>query len=321
MNLDYSYIDFLNMVQMSTSKYILVEGRDDEQFFVQLHDAFFGNILELCEEKFQIITAEVLNNINPLGNRRKVQDVCSLMNGEKFACNVVGFVDREFDGINKNDLKSSYPDSHIVVDRLIYSRGHSVENYFFDFEILDEALSQISATPVFRPALNLLKIILPSIMHLACAVSLAAYDCKNRMSLARNSITWKLITIDSSEPNFLLDDWKICLIQEGNTSELEARELCDSYNSWRKSLESIGSENIRWMCDGHMGIKFVLAAYERCVHNCALEVGKVPSQEQARVRINERNIFNAFSRSFAQRSAKDECDYPMEVFKLLGLTL
>jgi hypothetical protein len=135
MMIQYTPAEFRNFLMMSHDKHLLVEGIDDKIAFKLLFEELSG------KHDIKIDTAERLINFErPLGNREKVEEICRTVTGRSFADKLVGFVDREFREFEwDNDIRDNLG-QHKVDGRLVWSRGHSIENYFFDFIILREAL-------------------------------------------------------------------------------------------------------------------------------------------------------------------------------------
>jgi hypothetical protein len=122
------YLKYLEIDDLS--RHILVEGRDDKRIFELL-------LRELChtDEKSQILvdSAEAFVECHP-ENRETVEDICNKITGEAYSDRLVAFVDREFREFDFPQLLDRV-DGHKISGQLVWSRGHSIENYFFDFDI------------------------------------------------------------------------------------------------------------------------------------------------------------------------------------------
>lgn len=94
-------------------------------------------------------------------NRQKVEAIAHSICQKNYASGFVGFVDRElykFQWDCESNLElQDVLNSHEVVQRLVFSRGHSIENYVFDLSILCEALEYLSTTVYANSAIQLFK--------------------------------------------------------------------------------------------------------------------------------------------------------------------
>lgn len=318
----YTPSGYRNLLRMSHHQRLLVEGKDDKQLFKLLLDEFY-NCNQDIENKVSIDSAETLIGFEQaIGNREKVETICKSVKNTSYSSKLVGFVDREFRefevGINIQDNLTT----HKVEDRLVWSRGHSVENYFFDFSILRDPLRDLSATECFDEALTLLARVIESAIRLACAASLTGKEF-GKLKLIKNSVSWKLLEVTQAGITLLLDSWEQYLVEDQHLPLKDAQKLIHRYQYWSKKIETVDFRLIRWMCHGHIGIAFIWAAYSRCVYNVCPRGGqRKPEAEVASVQgIREGNRFHACASWWARKAMRNQCDYPIEVLKLLGFTL
>jgi len=310
----YNQNEYLIIVsKFSKTKRLLVEGRDDKKFFKILFNQFkFDNV--------KIDTAENLidfkdNNGNIIKkNRQKVETICNSLNNKSCNDNFVGFVDREFDEFDINTTIYDKLISHKVKGRLVCSRGHSIENYFFDFYILCESLRDLCDTEYFFEALNIFSNLIESTLRLACAASLAGKEIgdQGNFSLIKGSIKWELIEIRDSKAILLIDKWQKSL--ESKTNEGLAKKIIERYQYWLEIVYSSNLDDVRWICHGHIGIAVIWAVYSFCVYDICRD-----DKEVSRIlSIRENNRTHACASWWARKAIGNHCDYPREIFKLLG---
>lgn len=72
--------------------------------------------------------------------RERVEYVCAKALNTPEARKLVGFVDREFREFEQGDTLRDLLDGHQTVGRVVWSRGHSIENYNLDGYILRQSL-------------------------------------------------------------------------------------------------------------------------------------------------------------------------------------
>jgi len=320
--LQYTANEYIVLIRFSQNKHLLVEGSDDKRFFIRLIseiDKLYSQRRKLASN-LDIDTAEKLvGSETGLGNREKVESISSMICDED-SSKFVGFVDREFRKFEVEEtIQDSLP-SHGVYSRLVWSRGHSVENYFFDSEILTELFKD--HTPVYwcDKVTSMFDKVLESTLKLACALSLTGREV-NRFDFIRSSIDWRVVELDSLEANLRLSEWSNVLSDKSNFSSTEIASLSAQYSFWREKLENTNMKTLRWLCHGHIGMTVIWAVYICCIYAAFPEdETKKPETVVNSVRgIGENIRFQALTGSLARRILQEQCEYPKEVIELLGL--
>ncbi len=251
-------------VKVSKNQVIMVEGIRDKQIFVRL-------ITELKQQdkipqNVVIDTAEQIGSPpgQIMGNREKVEAVCDALAGKPEASRFVGFVDREFRGFQLSESVSDEISSHYLSGRLLWSRGHSIENYFLDYSLFSHAIGNLSSSTHCFEALSVLEPLFPSMLRLACAIGLTAKEHR-RLGAIRDKLRWKGIYLESEAK---LDQvfWAEQLGQEHGWMQQEIQAMFDSIRSWLANLNNCDNETVRWLCDGHLGLAVALATFQRAVY-------------------------------------------------------
>ena len=192
--LQLNYDEFINLVRMSKDSHILLEGAQDKAFFDILCQAV-GIIplrLNAHSSPLAITTAEsIKSDTIVVGNRDKVEEICELIKGQSFQFRFAGFVDREFRDFKIAESIRDEVHAQRCIGRLIWSRGHSIENYMFDFDVIKEPLHDASPnTDIAQRALEVLETIFPEVLSVACALGLAARE-RNLLNVVRKTIHWR----------------------------------------------------------------------------------------------------------------------------------
>jgi hypothetical protein len=116
---------YIATLQIRKNASLLVEGVTDQRALDIFIKEFAGN------RPVTIDTVERLGTIEGIsGNREKVEFIHQLALENGF--DVAGLVDREFREFDLITLKDNRPGHHSISDSLFWTRGHSLENYFFD---------------------------------------------------------------------------------------------------------------------------------------------------------------------------------------------
>ncbi len=176
----YTPKEYRTKLLMSNCKHVLVEGRSDKTLFILMRDELqLSQNLGNLTDQINIDTAENLNQgeDGAIENSDKVRALCkSLENKEKFRGKFVGFIDRELYEFEWDGTESieDRVEKHIQHHYLVWSRGHSIENYLFDFQILYEPLRDFLGITYFSEVLALFRDNFDSALCIASALGLAA---------------------------------------------------------------------------------------------------------------------------------------------------
>jgi len=320
--------EYIKYIEMSKSKHLLVEGRTDKKVFEALLDDLFeqGN-QDKSRGDIDIETAEdlVKDDADPsAGNREKVELICLSVDGTPYADKIVGFVDREFREFEKSDVLRDKLNRHKTIGRLVWSRGHSIENYYFDSHILHKSFKLHSNTDFHERAINRFQEILNQAINLACAFGLLAIEFGEIKAL-KGMIDWKLITITDAEVNLNFSLFKRKLMERPQFVN-NADILIDHLRVWNERVSQSETSCIRWMCHGHIGFKFLISVYARCVYEACLNAGIRSRQAETELRnkvldISEDRLFSICAIFWIQKLLKGQCDYPVDVLRFLGLSV
>ncbi|MFW6116187.1 MAG: hypothetical protein ACOC6F_00535 [bacterium] len=325
--LQYTLPDYQSLLNYSQERHLLVEGGDDRRAFALFLDELAEQTETRGVEPVCIDSAEDLIEFEGAGNRGKVEIVCSAASAAPYAERLVGFVDREFRGFGRDPGLVDRIEGHRVSDRLIWSRGHSVENYYFDFPTLRSPLREFSVTHHVHDALSLFEALFEKTIRLACAASLAG-DEMDMLRLVKGSVSqdiFDICAVGEARVSLGSEAWESTLTGPlGSCSEI-AHQMIERFGFWRKRVEAADFHVVRWMCHGHIGLAFIWAVYSRCVLEvCRLQGydGEDAQCEARRVLKAEESVrFNACAERWVQRSLGNQCTYPIQVFRLLGLDL
>ena len=103
-----------------------------------------------------------------------------------------------------------------------------------------------------------------------------------------------------------------------------AEALADRYQFWNHRVRHCHCNLVRWMCHGHIGLAFIWAVYSGCVAEVCRRQGcaerEAVAEAQRVLQAAENVRFNACLEQWVQRALGNYCCYPVEVFRLLGVT-
>lgn len=333
-------------LEFSHKIHLLVEGKTDKILFERLFDEiFYQTNQRLSRDDIFIDSAELLTGFSKfkarLGNRERVELIYQKLKNESCASKLVGFVDREFREFDISEIIQDKLSEHNIQGRLVWSRGHSIENYFFDISILRDTLRILSFTEWLNDALKAFENIIFSTIRLACAISLAAKDSKY-IKAVQNSIDWQIVEIHDLNVSLRIDDWKQSLLKNQKFSDEIVKEIVERYIYSHSIIETTDFSVVRWICHGHIGINTIWAVYIRCVYEVCLKKFQVDlaqtSQDSANLeeirvkaarqeanqlheKIKKDIITHVCGCHWASKIIGNQFDYPLKVLTLLGIHL
>ena len=316
-----SYEEFITAVQMSKLPHILLEGSQDKTFFTRMCETAAKAV---PHKDVTIATAEQLrSDVSVLGNRDKVEKVCELVSTRPFQYRFVGFVDRELREFSLDEAIDDELQKHHCEGRLVWSRGHSIENYMFDFEVAKQPLLDCSTNQeIAEIALGVLERQFSQVIGIACALGLTGVEY-NQLDVVRRSVNWTTLQLLDGTFCWDVDTWRRALSERSSLTESDRTELVEGFHRWSKVINESAPENVRWACDGHTGWALIWAAYARVIFDTAAsetDVNPSPAtQRDAVLRIHDNVRFNYLARNWAMTRARDTGDSPLFCFSMIGV--
>lgn len=266
--------EYLTEREMSYLPVLLVEGRDDSIFFQLIRDELIQMLgtdeLERLEQLscIEIDTAAMIKSPedNVLGNRQKVEYICQSADSIDFTGSLLGFVDREFRAFNIDEYIQDHLPTHNKIGRLVWSRGHSVENYLFEFSILRNELRNLGISPNYsiQNSLQIFELNFNKIITIACSISLAAKD-NDVIKLVESSLHSSVFEFIGDNIQFSLDKWSDVLSSKIRLDNSRRQSLLESLSSYLVTTQGCDIQTLRWLCHGHIGLSLILSAFEACI--------------------------------------------------------
>ena len=318
----YTYEDYLIEVEMSQLAHVLLEGPHDKIFFIRLVRRFCGSEYH---NQIAITTAQELRSdaAQPLGNQEKVEHVSSLINQEHYRNRFLGFVDRElreftFDHGIQDNLRTHYRNR-----RLVWSRGHSIENYMFDFQILRATFIEFASNEnVAKNALKFFEEHFQQLINIACAIGLAAKECRI-LKIVRNTLYDNVLLYSNGTYEWNTAKWRQLIVKRSPLDETNCKNLLEAYEKWLEITENSEPVNVRWACDGHIGMKLIWVAIAQVVYESARRIpGVEPSANNQRkefLKPNDIVRLNFLSSNWAQSTTLLDGDSPAFCLDMIGL--
>jgi hypothetical protein len=317
----YTIDDYRVFLIIEEKSRILVEGHTDKQVFELLLDEL-SEKLNKSINNIIIETSDLIENkslkVEPsshLGCREKVEIICEILKDDINHHKIFGFVDREFRGFDLSEFCVDKIGAHKVVDRVIWTRGHSIENYFFDRKILRKTLKIKLTESWFKEALKLFERYFESVIRIACCVSIVAKKTK-KLQKVENSID-RILIIDKNNIDLNYTQLKTKLIQAHKVSDFEADSFIEELKVLIQKSGFIDFEVGRWLCHGHIGFKFILALFYLVISE--IRPGERPQKYLGNCK--EKEFLNICSSFWIQFILEKNCEHPLDDLKKLGIDL
>jgi hypothetical protein len=322
MSMNKTINSYLGELSLSKKRHLLVEGVSDKQLFEKLIDRLFCFHTESSyrmPHNIQVDLAEIIDIPGVVGNRNKVEKVCvqaSNLKNIQFA----GFVDREFNGFDLNNFQDLL-DKHYVNGCLVWSRGHSIENYLFEYSILRELFWEILNTNWAGEVIQMFNLVFEESLILACSIGLAAYESR-KLNFIRDNICLEILQIDNSRLVIDIEKLENYLTDKGmSASDLE--KLLERYNYYSVKVRKANLDVVKRLCDGHLGLTFILFACCCCIKEvCPDSTDSVKVNLQTllgSIRGVEKKRFYQCANWWARAAEEKKCEYPEELFQILGV--
>ncbi|MFT3788913.1 MAG: DUF4435 domain-containing protein [Tepidisphaeraceae bacterium] len=197
------------------------------------------------------------------GNRSRVENMHTTIGGSrKFAA----VVDREFRRFDMQNGDDNDPKHIEIPDHLFWTRGHSIENYFVDAELVTACLEQHYPEHLPGDYRDLVNASFPSILKTCASITLALEptnpngtppDRLQRVSTAGAVGIWQVQ--DNGEVSLNDQEFDRILRARGFT-QLETSMLLQRRLEFMNRLEQRSVAVSRWLCHGHLGIAFLWSA-------------------------------------------------------------
>lgn len=320
--------EYVTEIIMSRDRFLLLEGSYDKDFFILIRNYLRINNASISTQQLNLLKDIVIETAEQIkgefGNREKIEKICELVAQEqpKIKNRVLGFVDREFREFEYNNYLKDHLETHKINDRLIWSRGHSIENYFFEIETLKEAFNNYLVSNFYQEAFAIFEAKFDHILRIACALSLAGLS-EDLLKLISNSLDWQCVDISSTSLKINFEEWQKILTKKFKVDEFRIDKLIDKFEKYLAITYQHDVEISRWLSHGHIGFNFMFIVYGKCLYITAQSSQRINHQKEAE-KVNENKdtrfstVANAWIRSQSiEFQSNNTNDFPIKCFWML----
>lgn len=205
-----------------------------------------------------------INSIGANGSRETVEVLCrELGRLHGVGRRIVGFVDRE------DRVTSGFPtieDHVLATNNVVWSLGHSMENYALDFGTLEAALGSLATVPRFKQAIMLFNRSFGLVSITIYALTELMRSKSLRVMMAAQLIDEDVLVFNRLTRTIDLDvqAWMQRFVAKA-TLDLASEELINAeLSALRKASEDLGIEEVRWRIHGHVSMAIIVKLYRAC---------------------------------------------------------
>lgn len=334
----YTLNAYLVLLKTNKNKRLLVEGKDDKRLLRTLNFQLWNKALKKpSKNELRIdVVSELIKSkkdckdskqegLEGLGEREKVEKICKLIEHENCASWVVGFVDREFRGFEFSNEILDNIENHHIDKQIVWSRGHSVENYFFDADIIcNSFISRVLSSHLdsdetwLYDTINLFQRHFKQAIVIACTIGMVASELK-KIKRIQKSIDWNMFVLSKNNFSIQLDleKWGQKLVSGRGLSLDEVEEITNAYICWLEKLKDLDFELVRWLCHGHIGYHCIQNLFYKCVSITSYSHSEPRS---CTGNLDDIQYFGICCEKWVQRIIDGEHDHPLKpVRNELGL--
>lgn len=268
----YSLRGYINALLRRTGKTLMVEGTSDKTIINRLKLERTNTTQNMTSGLIDCVQIVEDSNLSGLGNKSRINNIrCAISqlpspNRERINAKFGTLTDREWDGIS---IAGGIPTTWLPpmqIDGSFITKGHSIENYFFNVDGCISYLCQSFPDEISKVFLNDLRLRFHQIIALAAVFSLNLSNL-NSIGKSNGVISYKYISWNNQRYT-LVDSIHNILLSRGIPISTTFK---DSINTdVGIYLSAFNTEEPgRWLCHGHIGEQTIWA----CIANLAQEHG------------------------------------------------
>lgn len=241
--------EYIREVEISDWPRILVEGRRDKLVAERL--------LESVQQKTLVdpIGGRIRSDDGvPQSTRDKVCQLCSALSNR----NVIGLVDREFDGFSLDGEQMIDGEPRLCSPNCMMTRGHSIENYVFRAKFFWEG---VKGTAVELGDYDITKV---ESLFQGWLPQLATLSLTGRMFEVLGALEGTLGRLGTNA--FNKDgslDIEYIISCSMNSNDNAAEGLLEAYTILWEKVSKCPEESHQWLVAGHIGMRALVSSLER----------------------------------------------------------
>lgn len=259
----YTIQGYIEAVNRRSKKTILVEGASDKKILARIFQNFD------LSDSLLIDSAELIKSDGSVvGNRALAEEVHRLIcaSTEKFAA----LVDREYRSHTLGPYTESIEEVSTVIRNTCYwTHGHSIENYFFVYDIICETLLHLFPEKLPHGWKSIIQKGFSELITFCAALSVALY--KTRLLEASSGALKRNIWISGNNIDLnvkqLLENLLARKIDKDKLDALEEEII----KQLQYLKENVGPQLAQWLVHGHLGFEGIWAGVARMLEDAGID--------------------------------------------------
>jgi|JI10StandDraft_1071094.scaffolds.fasta_scaffold135199_3 hypothetical protein len=268
----YSPNGYLILLKSRSRLTVLVEGSTDKDYLGYSIIKYLNDDKSL--NRYSIDSADMISADNlHYGNRDKVLYINSKrINDQTIKDKLIIFIDREYNDFDINDPNIDLNPTHAGNDNLYFTRGHSMENYFFDVNVILDYIEFMHSSKLQSDYKSLIVKHWKELIIYAASISFSIY--KNNL-IGRSENVFEYGIWDIGANNLILNEtfFKSCLQKRGIAATTTQDILTDTYNIY--NILSLKDKECRWLAHGHIGMNIIFCGLARILYSCNVDTKTV----------------------------------------------
>jgi len=243
---------------------LLVEGDSDQRAIAQLIrrylDLDFDDELPIEIDPISVIADPILDG---LGQRQRVERFHEFADEHKEAgSKILSLTDREFREYGE-EMGEDFLQDHYVEGGRFWTRGHSIENYLFDIDILREFAGIHCPSEGWSLGVDLLDRSFSGLLRSLTSLTRVGILIGD-LGQVKSSLGPECFEAMGSEVFFSPLGWE-SQMRKSRREDSFIQQCLNLYGHSSERSHVLRPEFMRWYCHGHLGLKFFLAALDYCM--------------------------------------------------------
>lgn len=311
----YSIEGYLIALRNRSTHTVCVEGKDDRLVIKHCLLRLIGERDHL-NERYVVDSMDIIKSDGDTpGNSDKLRKICALLNGSLTTSKVTALVDRAYNwfDIGKSEIDLS-PYHQSYSEHLHYTRGHSIENYFFESEYFIQYIEFNYASSLTANHQRLIKLNWESLLASVASLTFAIHEnncCKKAKGLFSLN-HWQ----DTGEGRLEIEATAVKnSLSTRGISHIQSTDIIERASSLKTIFENriIAS---RWIIHGHVGMDLLCGAIGRIMAICGVN----PTTCETLNGFSETKLKYFTSRWFDRAKSSDDL-FPQKFFNKILLAI
>lgn len=298
----YSLGGYLSALTVRELRTVLVEGKDDKKVIASVMLEYEGAGVRLVRQTVVDSVELVRGDNREMGNRALVE----LIHQEcvRTGLDIEAVVDREFREFAIDSEIRDTLDCHAVRDDTLYwTRGHSIENYFFGADYFSRFIKSHFAEQIGPSCLQSCKESFEIVLSWAAAVGLASWEGRlltRSLGLAKHT-HWQL----SADGRVRLDVDAYCsAVRTRGVSSNDVHKLGVRISEFYQMVVRTSTANRRHIAHGHLALELIWCGLAATIRESGASTAAVEGVAYGHTDVKLRSLADLVAQDVCQGRAQ-----------------